>query len=574
MVLAYDGMGVKRSIMNTATTGSFDWIWKTGFETWLKGDAPIFWITGKPGSGKSTLIKYLTDAAKTRDILRLRGGQCELLHFFFDFRYGSGVANSPEGMLRSLLLQLSNKDDDIAERLRGVLDPKRLNGFTTPELQDVISDVLRRTPKMCAFIDGLDEYRGDMIELLSILFDLRERTDIRLCLASRANASIKTKLKDHPYLVMQEHNLASIKRHLYSLNDQAAARLKAPCPQEIVDEIVIRAEGVILWARFAFESLLEICATDASVDTLRVRLGALPPQMEGMYRDSLARIPSTLILEAALCLFFVDISKGGVTLTELQALLQTARRRMPDKIQTPPHLTENQFEHRISTLLGGLLVPLNVSQRDFWDRRYLSMGLDIYFNDDDVRLGTGLEVNDPHKGVVRPVHETMHAYLKQSKWCEAHLESNLKVGAFGQDSPLERLFGSEVTTVTLVEYGRMTLIKDVFFNPKPENGAYGAMLARDIAGRYRKSSLSENEESQPQLGDQTPVDNAEVKCWSAEARFRYDGELMLQAMKEGESRRPDIEFLAKLDPVLILEEIVERGSLCYGYQKIYTLSDT
>src|ERR1700733_637613 len=41
---------------------TFSWIWTAddlAFVSWLQSGAGIYWISGKPGSGKSTLMKYL-----------------------------------------------------------------------------------------------------------------------------------------------------------------------------------------------------------------------------------------------------------------------------------------------------------------------------------------------------------------------------------------------------------------------------------------------------------------------------------------------------------------------------------
>ncbi|SPJ79046.1 uncharacterized protein FTOL_07437 [Fusarium torulosum] len=46
-----------------------DWVWLS-FLAWLKSDYPLFCIQGKPGSGKSTLMKFLIDNEKTKELLR------------------------------------------------------------------------------------------------------------------------------------------------------------------------------------------------------------------------------------------------------------------------------------------------------------------------------------------------------------------------------------------------------------------------------------------------------------------------------------------------------------------------
>lgn len=51
----------QRDVDETAAS-TFEWIWKD--KTFLEWDAEssgVFWVLGKPGSGKSTFIKYVLD---------------------------------------------------------------------------------------------------------------------------------------------------------------------------------------------------------------------------------------------------------------------------------------------------------------------------------------------------------------------------------------------------------------------------------------------------------------------------------------------------------------------------------
>ncbi|KAH9206066.1 hypothetical protein DL95DRAFT_397159, partial [Leptodontidium sp. 2 PMI_412] len=53
---------------------SLQWIWNAsedgpGFVKWLKSNVPIYWISGLPGSGKSTLMKYLYESSQTQNYM-------------------------------------------------------------------------------------------------------------------------------------------------------------------------------------------------------------------------------------------------------------------------------------------------------------------------------------------------------------------------------------------------------------------------------------------------------------------------------------------------------------------------
>lgn len=41
------------------------------FIDWLKSDSNIYWISGKAGSGKSTLVKFIVSDSQTLDILNI-----------------------------------------------------------------------------------------------------------------------------------------------------------------------------------------------------------------------------------------------------------------------------------------------------------------------------------------------------------------------------------------------------------------------------------------------------------------------------------------------------------------------
>lgn len=87
--------------------------------TWLEGPESFYWITGRPGSGKSTLMNHICESRRTLEALQrsASGQKWTTLHFFFDFRAGHSAVNSIEGMLRSLLYQLIKRVPDAAQHV-------------------------------------------------------------------------------------------------------------------------------------------------------------------------------------------------------------------------------------------------------------------------------------------------------------------------------------------------------------------------------------------------------------------------------------------------------------------------
>ena len=105
-------MNARRRQLAEQSTAYLEWVWQkpsegdSDFAEWLCNDSPIFWITGKPGSGKSTLMKYLAGHdSGPRTLQRHLNCQWLFVHFFFDYRAGKEVPNSLDGLLRSVLYQ-------------------------------------------------------------------------------------------------------------------------------------------------------------------------------------------------------------------------------------------------------------------------------------------------------------------------------------------------------------------------------------------------------------------------------------------------------------------------------------
>jgi hypothetical protein len=66
--LRYTGMEDREGRIAEAYESKFEWVFRNderevqkwySFRSWLEGEDQIYWITGKPGSGKSTLMKYI-----------------------------------------------------------------------------------------------------------------------------------------------------------------------------------------------------------------------------------------------------------------------------------------------------------------------------------------------------------------------------------------------------------------------------------------------------------------------------------------------------------------------------------
>lgn len=77
---------------------------RTDFVDWLQSSDEIYWIAGKPGSGKSTLMKYILGDPKTQQNLKVwaKGYRLYIARYFFWYR-GTEMQRSQQGLLQGLL---------------------------------------------------------------------------------------------------------------------------------------------------------------------------------------------------------------------------------------------------------------------------------------------------------------------------------------------------------------------------------------------------------------------------------------------------------------------------------------
>ncbi|KAK7215375.1 hypothetical protein V2G26_003378 [Clonostachys chloroleuca] len=87
---------------------TFQWIFQIPtFCDWLQNDDfKLLWIHGKPGSGKSTLMKHVLESKQTWELLHNWRRPGEIVCSFFLHLRGTALQKSFEGVLRSLIIQI------------------------------------------------------------------------------------------------------------------------------------------------------------------------------------------------------------------------------------------------------------------------------------------------------------------------------------------------------------------------------------------------------------------------------------------------------------------------------------
>ena len=362
----------------------------------------MFWIQGKPGSGKSTLMSYLEKASGTWQKHSRSGSHWSTIRFFFDFRAHDGLANNLEGFLRSLLFQIlrqNPKSEDELLRLKENFSDYRPGTWTSSALKEAFFSALRQLlVNMCILVDGLDEYSGNMHELMTLFHKIPSRTNtghlVKICLASRPHPVIAMALGDWPGLQMQSHNEKAIKQ--YSFTTMESLGVAANDRRQFPANIARKAEGVFLWARFAVKEIINGHAEGEDANELYQRLEELPSDLEQLYAHIFKCMNSRDHEEAQimfqLVCFFREFSRGRFygKLMSLGQLKEAVALCQNDTSETGQHDSFEKlerFRRRMKAKSGGLLEEIfddTGFQTDNGDYEFLH---DLEPDDDSREMG-------------------------------------------------------------------------------------------------------------------------------------------------------------------------------------------
>jgi hypothetical protein len=213
------GRNPRRDRIEEGYKESFEWLWNQdksgpGFVDWLQGDDPFFWISGKPGSGKSTIMRQSLDDPRTLEYLSSKKDQPVRVASFFFHELGSDEEQNLLGFLHGILAQLLTTFEELApyvvpifKRLKHSGRPKnQLSIWTQQELILTLKHIFKQESKVgciCLFIDGLDECAGSHRDQLDFLLPWiksanRTKLSLKVCLASRPLVEIEHRLSRFP----------------------------------------------------------------------------------------------------------------------------------------------------------------------------------------------------------------------------------------------------------------------------------------------------------------------------------------------------------------------------------------
>lgn len=251
----------------------------------LKHHRGVLWVSGKPGSGKSTMMKFLWEHEKSRLIT----SGSVVLSFFFNAR-GFTLQKTVEGMHRSLLHQLLTACPQLQVVLDSVAFPKTCPSLSI--LQGFLKDAILRlgSTNITIFIDAVDECTRsevrDMVDFFEQLGQEATEKDIplRICFSSRHYPYIHIRHGLKLTLEAQEDHESDLKTYL-------DARLLFNMDRSFPDiraQILRKAAGVFLWVVLVVDILNGVWQ-QGFMFAVHETLQQLPGELGDLFRSILNR---------------------------------------------------------------------------------------------------------------------------------------------------------------------------------------------------------------------------------------------------------------------------------------------
>ena len=308
--LRFEDMYVRMDSVKDAHEETFQWIFDqskqdakwSNFGEWLEKGSGTFWINGKAGSGKSTLMNYIIQNSETADLLTKWAGSKSLVQpSFFFWASGSQLQRSVEGLLRSLAYQILKVHPGLIPLMirqnSGSADTENAPRWTEKRLRQCVKALVgevSKTHRICLFLDGLDEFAGDHDDLLYFVEQLVEDTEIKCCFSSRPERAFED-FTPSETLRLQDLTDSDIKKYIDDNLGLLPQIHKLPSEKQeerknLWNEIAEKADGVFLWVELAVKSQIWGIKNRDPFEILRERLLSLPSDINDLYSQMLERI--------------------------------------------------------------------------------------------------------------------------------------------------------------------------------------------------------------------------------------------------------------------------------------------
>ncbi|KAF5020176.1 hypothetical protein F66182_7816 [Fusarium sp. NRRL 66182] len=296
--LWFNAIPHRHDAITEAHSKTFEWVFteqetaetsNSTFVEWMRNGQGLYWVSGRAGTGKSSLMRFLNDDPRTISAFTEWAGDRPLVIAPFYFW------NNPDASIDIRLCRLEGiyqgllyKILEAAPELLELLFPNHTGGRdwgsfpTLFDLRQAFTRLLRADTLPVAIalmIDGLDEYdasQGDQIALANMLKDAAAKPHLKVLVSSRPEFAFEN------CMGLKLDQLTEVDRKIYvtdSFTDNARFDRLEASPEEktaLITLVVEKSEGIFLWARIVVLALQEELYVAKSIQTLNKLVDEAP----------------------------------------------------------------------------------------------------------------------------------------------------------------------------------------------------------------------------------------------------------------------------------------------------------
>jgi ankyrin repeat protein len=294
--LRFDQMDVRQMNIETARANACKWLLnKSEYLEWLDVTKQsehygFLWIKGKPGTGKSTLMKFAF--ANARKVMKVR----IVISFFFNAR-GAYLEKSTIGMYRSILFQLLEQLPELQcvfEYLGfSTLNSAGYQSWSIELLKDLLEQAMQLLGQSSVgcFIDALDECDdGEIRDMVAFFRHLGE-----LAIVTHTRFQVLFSSRHYPYIKIETGLTIVLEEqegHNKNITSYIDNKLKidhSNLANQIKAELQEKASGVFMWVVLVVDMLNMEDAQGRSTRRLQKKLKDIPGDLHELFRQILTR---------------------------------------------------------------------------------------------------------------------------------------------------------------------------------------------------------------------------------------------------------------------------------------------
>ncbi|KAI0187621.1 hypothetical protein EV127DRAFT_344291 [Xylaria flabelliformis] len=385
-ILAFPEMNSRGNSIPTATADTCSWIFKhPKFQQWVTTPKPrILWILGHPGTGKSTLMKYISQRLYQSSNEEPRK---HITSFYF-YNLGAQLQRTPNGLLRSLLFQLlkafpncleSFKEYDIQLDI-DAKDEQILGGVNLLNLlENTLRNALEEMP-VWLFVVALDECRSEMgdpddetEEVRGLIRNLTKLQQVlgtsihhlRICCSCRHYPNISSKDEELKILIEVE-NAADIKafveRELHDGIDESEEEVTV----RLQNAIAQNALGSFQWTRLVTSKALGMYRIGKSTTQIIRQIQTAPRQLSTLYHNILKSVPQEDRARSLQLFQWACFSREPLNTAQLRILMNVQlepEAHSYSSIEEHPDFIESEVQ------MERLVQSLSATTSDTWPQK-------------------------------------------------------------------------------------------------------------------------------------------------------------------------------------------------------------